>query len=97
MQVESLTEICKSSDNEDSDDSEFPPILEIGPNYSEKQQAGPDLSRWYASKAIDKPTLDKGGHSINSDKSRSGINFGDSQGESKNSSLLWISSLTMHR
>jgi hypothetical protein len=33
MQVESLTEICKSINNKDLDDSEFPPVLEIGPHY----------------------------------------------------------------
>jgi hypothetical protein len=35
IEVESLTEICNSSDNgnEDSDDSEFPPIHKIIPNY----------------------------------------------------------------
>jgi hypothetical protein len=35
IEVESLTEICNSSDNsnEDSDDSEFPSIHKIRPNY----------------------------------------------------------------
>jgi hypothetical protein len=46
---------------------------------------------------VDKSALDKGGHSINSNKSILGINIKDSQGESSNLSLLWISSLTMHR
>jgi hypothetical protein len=39
MQVESLTEICKGSDNEDLDDSEFPPVLEVVSNYWKEQQA----------------------------------------------------------
>jgi hypothetical protein len=40
IQVESLTEICKSSNNgnEDSDDTEFPPVPEIGPNYWKNSQ-----------------------------------------------------------
>lgn len=29
MQVESLMEICKGIDNKDSDNNEFPPVLEI--------------------------------------------------------------------
>ncbi len=97
MQVESLTEVYKGIDNEDSDDSEFPSVPEIESNYRKKQRAKQDLRRGYASEAVDKPALDKGGHFINSDKSILRINFGDSQGESGNPSLLWISSLTMHR
>jgi hypothetical protein len=49
MQVEYLIEICKGSDIEDSDDNEFPPVIEIGLNYLEKQRAKQNLSRGHAS------------------------------------------------
>jgi hypothetical protein len=98
MQVESLTEICKSSDNgnEDIDDSEFPSVPEVISNYWKDQRAKRGLSRGCTSEACDKSTLDEGGYSINPDKSISGLNSGDSQGGCANSSS-WISSLTMHR
>lgn len=62
IEVEPLTEICNSSDNgnEDSDDSEFPPIHKIRPNYWKIQQASRDLGREHIPEAVDKPGLDKG-------------------------------------
>jgi hypothetical protein len=82
IEVESLTEICNSSDNgnEDSDNSEFPPIHKIIPNYWKKQQASRDLGREHIPKAVDKPVLDKGGYFIASEKSISGLDSGNSQG-----------------
>jgi hypothetical protein len=82
IEAGSLTEICKSSNygNEDSDDSEFPPVYEIRPNYwKKKQQANQDLSKEHISKAVDEPVLDKGGQFIISEKSLSGLNLEDSQ------------------
>jgi hypothetical protein len=40
IEAGSLTEICKSGDNgnEDSDDSEFPPVPEIGSHYWKEQR-----------------------------------------------------------
>jgi hypothetical protein len=98
MQVESLTEICKSSDcgNEDVADSEFPPVPEVISNYWKEQRAKRGQSKGCASEASGKPAPDKGRHSINPDKSISGLNSGDSQGGCANSSS-WISSLTVYR
>jgi hypothetical protein len=47
--------------------------------------------------AVDKPVLDHDGHSINSDKSISGLNLGNSQGVYANCSLLYITSQTIYR
>jgi hypothetical protein len=98
MQAGSLTETCKSSDdgNEDIDDSEFPPVPEVVASYWKEQRAKRGLSERGVSEAVDEQALDKGGYSINLDKSISGLNSGDSQGGCANSSS-WISSLTMHR
>ncbi len=98
MQVESLTEIYKSSDysNKDVDDSEFPPVLEVISNYWKEQRAKQGLSRECTPEASDKPALDEGGHSINPNKSILGLNSGDSQGGCAISSSQ-INSLTMHR
>jgi hypothetical protein len=80
IEAESLTEICNSSDNgnEDSDDSEFPPIHKIRPK--KKQQASRDLGREHIPEAVDKPVLDKGSYFIASGKSISGLDSGNSQG-----------------
>ena len=82
MEAGSLAEIYKSrgNGNEDSDDSEFPPIHKIIPNYWKKQQASRDLGREHIPKAVDKPVLVKGGYFIASEKSISGLDSGNSQG-----------------
>jgi hypothetical protein len=69
MEAGSLAEIYKSRNNgnEDSDDSEFPPVHEIRPNYWKKQQANQDLSKEHVSEAADEPVLDKGRQFIISD------------------------------
>jgi hypothetical protein len=74
MQVESLTEIYKSSNNgdEDEDDIYFPTVQEL--------IAGRGVSGGHAPKAVDKLALD------NPDESISGPNLGNSQGISANSS-----------
>lgn len=55
-----LTQICKSSDNdnEDVDDSEFPPILEVISNYWKERRVKRGLSSRCASEAGDKLALD---------------------------------------
>ena len=75
MQLESLTEIWKSSNNgdEDEDDMYFPTVQEL--------IAGRCVSGGHAPKAVDKPALDDDYHSISP-------NSGNSQGECTNSSLL---------
>jgi hypothetical protein len=80
MRVESLTKICKSSDNsdEDEDDIYFPTVQEL--------IAGRGVSRRNAPKAVDKPALDDDDHSINPGKSISGPNSGNSPGIGANSS-----------
>jgi hypothetical protein len=90
IEVESLTEICNSSDNgnENLDNSEFPPIYKIIPNYWKKQQASRDLGREYIPEAVDKPVLDKGSYFIASEKSISGLDSGNSQGIYTKYSLL---------
>ena len=74
MQVESLTEICKSSNNgdEDEDDMYFPTVQEL--------IAGRGVSGGHAPNAIEKPALDDDDRSINPDKSMLGSNLGNSQG-----------------
>ena len=74
MQVESLTEICKSSNNsdEDEDDTYFPTVQEL--------IAGRGVSGGHAPNAVDKPALDDDDRSINPDKSMLGPNSGNSQG-----------------
>ena len=74
MQLESLAEIWKSSNNsdEDKDDMYFPTIQEL--------IASRCVSGGHAPKAVDKPALDND-YSISP-------NLGDSQGECTNSSLL---------
>jgi hypothetical protein len=74
MQLESLTEIWKSSNNsdKDKDDMYFPTLQEL--------IARRCVSRGHAPKAVNKPALDDD-HSISP-------NLGDSQGECTNSSLL---------
>ncbi len=74
MQLESLMEIWKSSNNsdKDKDDMYFPTIQEL--------IAGQCMSGGHVPKAIDKPALDDD-YSISP-------NLGDSQGEWTNSSLL---------
>jgi hypothetical protein len=74
MQVESLTEICKSSNNgdEDEDDIYFPTVQEL--------IAGRGVSGGHAPNAIEKPALDDDDRSINPDKSMLGPNSGNSQG-----------------
>ena len=74
MQVESLTEICKSRNNSDEneDDTYFPTVQEL--------IAGRGVGGGHAPKAVDKPALDDD-YSISP-------NLGDSQGECTNSSLL---------
>jgi len=74
MQVESLTEICKSRHNsdEDEDDTYFPTVQEL--------IAGRGVSGGHAPNAIEKPALDDDDRSINPDKSMLGPNSGKSQG-----------------
>jgi hypothetical protein len=74
MRVESLTEICKSSNNgdEDEDDTYFPTVQEL--------IAGRGVSGGHAPNAIDKPALDDDDCSTNPDKSMFGPNLGNSQG-----------------
>ena len=90
IEVESLTEICNSSNNcnKDSDDSKFPPIHKIRPNYWKKPQASRDLGREHIPEAVDKPVLNKGGYFIASEKSISGLDSGNSQGMCTNCYLL---------
>jgi hypothetical protein len=78
MQVESLTEICKSSNNgnEDEDDIYFPTVQEL--------IAGRGVSGGHAPNAIEKPALDDDDRSINPDKSMLGPYLGNSQGISVN-------------
>jgi hypothetical protein len=80
MQVESLTEICRSSDSgdEDEDDTYFPTVQEL--------IAGQGMSRGHAPKAVDKPALDDNDHFINPDKLILGPNSGNSLGIGANSS-----------
>ena len=75
MRVESLTEICRSSDSgdRDEDDTYFPTVQEL--------IARQGMSRGHAPKAVDKPALDNNDRSINPDKSILGPNSGNSQGE----------------
>jgi hypothetical protein len=77
MRLESLTEICKSSNNsdEDEDDTYFPTVQEL--------IAGRGVSRGHAPKAVDKPAPG------DPDESISGPNSGNSQGRCANS-LSWI-------
>jgi hypothetical protein len=74
MRVESLTEICKSSNNgdEDGDDTYFPTVQEL--------IARQGVSGGHAPNAIDKPTLDEDNRSINPNKSMLGPDSGNSQG-----------------
>jgi hypothetical protein len=66
MRVETLTEICKSSNigDEDEDDAYFPTIQEL--------IAGRGVSGGHAPNAIDKPALDDDNCSTNPDKSMLG-------------------------
>jgi hypothetical protein len=78
MQVESLTEICKSSNSdEDEDDTYFPTVQEL--------TAKRGMSGEHAPKVVDKPALDDNDCSINLNKSISGPNLGNSQGIGANS------------
>ena len=74
MQVESLIEICKSSNNgnEDEDDIYFPTVQEL--------IAGRGVSGGHAPNAIEKPALDDDDRSINPDKSMLGPYLENSQG-----------------
>ena len=74
MRLESLTGICKSSNNadEDEDDTYFPTVQEL--------IAGRGVGGGHAPKAVDKLALD------NPDESISGPNLGSSQGIGANSS-----------
>jgi hypothetical protein len=74
MRVESLTEICKSSNNgdEDEDDAYFPTVQEL--------IARRGVSGGHAPNAIDKPALDDDNCSTNPNKSMLGPNLGNSQG-----------------
>jgi hypothetical protein len=80
IEVESLTEICNSSNNsnKDSDNSKFLSIYKIIPNYWKKQQASQDLGREYIPEAVDKPVLVKSSYFIASEKSISGLDSGNS-------------------
>jgi hypothetical protein len=74
MQLEPLTEICKSSNNsdDDEDDTYFPTVQEL--------IARRGVSGGHAPKAVDKPALDNDNRSINPDEFISGPNLGNSQG-----------------
>ena len=74
MQVESLTEICKISNNsdEDEDDMYFPTVQEL--------IAGRGVSGGHAPKVVDKPALDNDDRSVNPDEFILGPNLGNSQG-----------------
>ena len=74
MQVESLTEICKNSNNgdEDEDDTYFPTVQEL--------IAGRGVSGRHTPNAIEKPTMDDDDRSINPNKSMLGSDLGKSQG-----------------
>jgi hypothetical protein len=63
MQLEPLTEICKSSNNsnKDEDNTYFPTVQEL--------IAGQGVSRGHAPNAIEKLALDNNNRSINSNKS----------------------------
>jgi hypothetical protein len=80
MRLESLMEICNSSNNgdEDEDDTYFPTVPEL--------IAGRGVSGGHAPKAVDKPALDNDNRFINPDESISGSNSGNSQGIRANSS-----------
>jgi hypothetical protein len=72
MQVESLTEICKSSNNsdKDEDDTYFPTVQEL--------IAGRGVSGEHVPNDIEKPALDDNDRSINPNKSMLGPNSGNS-------------------
>jgi hypothetical protein len=75
MWLESLTKICKSSNNsdKDKDDIYFPTVQELIVRQG--------MSRGHVSKAVDKPAL------VDSKKSMSGSNLENSQGRYTNSLL----------
>jgi hypothetical protein len=80
MQLEPLTEICKSSNNsdDDNDDTYFPTVQELIAR----------RGRGHAPKAVDKPALDDGDRSINPNEFILSPNSGNSQGGCTNSSSL---------
>jgi hypothetical protein len=80
MRLVPLPEICKSSNNgdDDEDDTYFPTIQEL----IARRGGG------HAPIAVDKPALDDGDRSINSDEFILGPNSGNSQGRCANSSSL---------
>jgi hypothetical protein len=91
MQVESLTEICKISENTngDIDDSYLPSVLELVSSTVWKDKLYErGLRKGYLPHAIDKRALDEGGNSIHPAKLGSGLTIGDSQGKCTNSSSL---------
>jgi hypothetical protein len=74
MQVESLTKICKGSNNsdEDEDDMYFLTVQEL--------IARQGVSRGYAPKVVDKPALDNDNRSVNPNEFMLGPNLRNSQG-----------------
>jgi hypothetical protein len=91
MQVESLTEVGKSSDNTngDIDDSYLPSVPELVSSTVWKDKLYErGLSKGYLPQAIDKTALDEGGNSIHPANSGSGLTIGDSQGKCTNFSSL---------
>jgi len=90
MQAESLTEICKGSDNSNRaiDDSYFPTVPEhVSSTVWKDQLSERSLSKGYLPQVIDNTALDENGYSIDPAKLRLGLDLGDSQGRCTNFSL----------